>query len=137
VPLDGHVEAIAALVKAHPEIDGSRVGVYGASSGGYFAALAVLVRPDVLAAAAAYDAASLLTAAKEAPKGGREPALGIAHGTADDNVYFSRSLELVDALAKAGRPFTFLPMSGQTHRFAAPEAVYAGAAAALRKGLAR
>jgi dipeptidyl aminopeptidase/acylaminoacyl peptidase len=62
------------------------------------------------------------------------------HGTADDNVYFLNSLKLVDALAKAGRTFTFLPFIGQTHQMASPDAltaVYSHAAQALRDGLAR
>ena len=166
VPLDGHVQAIQALVAAHPEIDGSRVGVFGWSFGGYFSALAVLRRPDVYKAAvaiapvtdwknydtayterylglprdqaAAYDASSLIVAAAVPPPPGPQPTLLIAHGTADDNVYFFNSLQLVDALAKAGRSFRFLPFMGQTHQFASAEAqaaVWSAAAQALQKGL--
>jgi dipeptidyl-peptidase-4 len=169
VPLEGHVATLRALAAAHPEIDGARVGVYGWSFGGYFSALAALRRPDVFSVAvaiapgcpdwrdydtayterylglpdaspAAYDAASLLVAARAPrPAGGRDPVLLVAHGTADDNVYFFNSLKLVDALAKAGRPFTFLPFLGQTHAFASAEsmeAVWAAAAETLRAGLA-
>lgn len=166
VPLDGHVQAIHALVAAHPEIDGSRVGVFGWSFGGYFSALAVLRRPDVYEAAvaiapvtdwrnydtayterylglpkdqaAAYDASSLVVAAAVPPAAGPQPTLLVAHGTADDNVYFFNSLQLVDALAKAGRPFRFLPFLGQTHQFASAEAqaaVWTAAAQALQAGL--
>ena len=166
VPLDGHVQAVKALVAAHPEIDGTRVGVYGASFGGYFSALAVLRRPDVFTAAAAiapvtdwrnydtayterymglpsdqkaaYDASSVVMAAATPPSPGPQPTLLIAHGTADDNVYFFNSLQLVDALAKAGRSFRFLPFIGQTHQFASPDAqvaVWLAAAEALQKGL--
>ncbi|HEY2516187.1 MAG TPA: DPP IV N-terminal domain-containing protein [Polyangiaceae bacterium] len=167
VPLDGHVSAIAALIAAHPEIDPARVGVYGWSFGGYFSALAALRRPDVYSAAmaiappadwrdydtayterylglpqdaaAAYDAASLLTYAGK-PAEGRLAALTIAHGTADDNVYFLNSLKLTDALAKAGREFHFLPFVGQTHQFASEDAfegVWLQAATHLRAGLER
>ena len=166
VPLEGHVQAIAALVASHPEIDGSRVGVYGWSFGGYFSALAVLRRPDVYSAAvaiapvtdwrnydtayterylglpgddaSAYDRASVVAAAAAPAPPGPQPTLLIAHGTADDNVYFFNSLQLVDALAKADRPFTFLPLSGQTHQMASPEseaAVWSAAAEALQRGL--
>lgn len=165
VPLSGHVEAIRALAAAHPEIDGSRVGVYGWSYGGYFSALAALRSPHVYsvgmaiapvtewrdydtgyterymglpdANAAAYDAASLLVAARQKPPQ-KQAKLVIAHGTADDNVYFFHSLKLVNALAKAGREFTFLPFNGQTHQMASPEAeqaVWEHAAEALREGL--
>ena len=150
VPLDGHVAVIQALAATHPRIDGSRGGVYGWSFGGTFSALAVLRRPDVFKAgvaiapvtdwrnydtayterylglpdanAAAYDRASVLVAAAAPRAPGSEPALLVAHGTADDNVYFFNSLELVDALARAGRSFRFLPFLGQTHQFASPEA---------------
>jgi dipeptidyl-peptidase-4 len=123
-------------------MDTARVGVYGWSFGGYYAAEAVLARPDVyrvgVAAAppadwrdydtcyterylglpaenaAAYDAASLLTFAAAAPEG-PAPHLLVVHGTADDNVYFFHSLKLLGALEKAGRPFEFFPVPGMTH----------------------
>jgi dipeptidyl-peptidase 4 len=166
VPLDGHVQVVKALVATHPEIDGTRVGVYGGSFGGYFALLAALRRPDVFTAAvalapvtdwrnydtayterylglpadqaAAYDASSVVLAAAAPPAPGPQPTILIAHGTADDNVYFFNSLQLVDALAKSGRPFRFLPLMGQTHQFASPEAqvaVWSAAAETLQKGL--
>jgi dipeptidyl-peptidase-4 len=98
MPLDGHVATLAALGAKYPEMDVSRVGVYGWSFGGYFAALAVLSRPDVYSVGvagappadwrdydtayterylglpeedpAAYDAASLLTYARKPPAAG-------------------------------------------------------------------
>jgi dipeptidyl-peptidase 4 len=167
VPLDGHVAAIQALIATHPEIDGSRVGVYGWSYGGFFSALAALRRPDVYSSAAAiapvtdwrdydtayterylglpdsdaaaYDGSSLLTFAAKPPPA-HEPTLLLAHGTADDNVYFLNSLKLADALAKSGHTFRFLPFVGQTHQFATPdamEAIWLQVANSLRAGLAR
>ena len=44
----------------------------------------------------------------------------IVHGTADDNVHFSESLLLADALFRAGKPFDFLPLAGMTHILADP-----------------
>lgn len=46
LPVEGHVEALRALAIEVPELDLARVGVYGWSFGGYFAARAVLARPD-------------------------------------------------------------------------------------------
>lgn len=144
VPLEGHVATLKALGEKHPEMDLSRVGVYGWSFGGYFSALAVLARPDVYRVGAAgappadwrdydtayterylglpqeraadYDAASLLTYARKPPEGDAAPRpLLILHGTADDNVWFLNSLKLADALEHAKRPFTFFPISGVTH----------------------
>jgi dipeptidyl-peptidase-4 len=39
----------------------------------------------------------------------------IIHGLADDNVVAANSLRLSSALLAAGRPHTFLPLSGVTH----------------------
>jgi dipeptidyl-peptidase-4 len=144
VPLEGHVAALAALGARYGELDLSRVGVYGWSFGGYFAALAVLTRPDVYKAAVAgappadwrdydtayaerylglpaddadaYDEASLLTHARKpaGPPGGARPLL-VVHGTADDNVWFLNGIKLADALERGGRPFGFLPLAGVTH----------------------
>lgn len=91
--------------------------------------------------AAAFDQASLLTYARQPlPPSVREPTLLIAHGTADDNVYFLNSLKLADALEQGGRTFTLLPFIGQTHQFATAEAqeiVWKRAAATLRERLTR
>ena len=151
VPLEGHVATLQAIGAAHPELDVSRVGVYGWSFGGYFAAMAVLARPDVYVAgvagappvdwrdydtayterylglpdddAAAYDAASLLTMAKDAAaKGLPARKLLIVHGTADDNVWFLNALKLVDALERAHRPFEFLAARRDDAHAARPRA---------------
>jgi dipeptidyl-peptidase-4 len=143
VPLDDQVAGLQALGKKYPELDLSRVGVYGWSFGGYMSALAVLKRPDVFKAAVAgapvtdwedydthyterylglpkdapeaYKEASLLTYA-----GKLERPLLLVHGTADDNVYFRHSLKLADALFRAGKEFDLLPLSGLTHMVPEP-----------------
>ena len=48
VGIDDHVAAIRELAQRHPEMDLSRVGVYGWSWGGTFAAQAIFSRPAVL-----------------------------------------------------------------------------------------
>ncbi len=139
VPLDDQVAGLQALGRRFPELDLDRVAVYGWSFGGYLACLALLRRPDVFKVAVAgapvvdwhdydthyteryldlpgqapeaYRGASLLTYAAQLQR----PLL-IVHGTADDNVYFFHSLKLADALLRAGRPFTFLPLPGVTHQ---------------------
>jgi dipeptidyl-peptidase-4 len=141
VPLEDQVAGLQSLARRYPELDLSRVGVYGWSFGGFMAALAVLRRPDVFKVAVAgapvvdwcdydthyterylglpdrnaeaYRAANLLTYAADLQR-----SLLIIHGTADDNVYFFHALKLVDALVRAGRPFQFLPLPRVTHQIA-------------------
>lgn len=139
--LDDQISALRALAQKVPEVDLSRVGIYGWSFGGYMAALAALKRPDVFKAAVAgapvvdwldydthyterylglpqehpeaYKKSSLLTYAEE-PGKPIAPLL-LIHGTADDNVYFFHTLKLSHALFLAGKPHELLPLSGLTH----------------------
>ena len=113
---------------ARPYFDKARVGIYGTSYGGYSAAMSILRYPDVYAAASAsspvtawnhydsiyterymwipqenkdgYEAGSAMKYAKDLK--GR---LLIYYGTADNNVHPSNSMQLIDALAKAGKSF--------------------------------
>ena len=138
-PLDDQVDALTACAQAHPGLlDLRRVAIRGWSFGGYLAALGVLRRPDVFAAAIAgapvtdmalydthyterylglpdeqpqaYAASSLLGDAASL----RRPLL-LIHGLADDNVVSAHTLRLSRALLEAGRPHTVLPLSGVTH----------------------
>ncbi len=146
VPLGDQVGGLRALGARLPELDLTRVGVFGWSYGGYLAAAAVLRRPDVFHAAVAgapvtdwfdydthyterylgvpaseadpvYRTNSLL---EDAPRLQRP--LLLVHGTADDNVFFRHTLKLADALFRAGRPFELLPLAGFTHRVPEAEA---------------
>jgi dipeptidyl-peptidase-4 len=143
--LDDQVEALHAVAADHPELDVGRVAIRGWSFGGYLAALAVLRRPDVFAAAVAgapvtdwrlydthyterylghpaadpdaYRRSSLLADAAKL-----ERPLLLIHGLADDNVVAAHSLRLSGLLLTAGRPHNVLPLSGVTH-LAAQQAV--------------
>jgi dipeptidyl-peptidase 4 len=143
--LDDQVDALVAVAADHPELDLGRVAIRGWSFGGYLAALAVLRRPDVFAAAVAgapvtdwrlydthyserylghpaadpdaYRRSSLLADAAKL-----ERPLLLIHGLADDNVVAAHTLRLSGLLLVAGRPHSVLPLSGVTH-LAAQEAV--------------
>jgi dipeptidyl-peptidase-4 len=148
LPVEGHAEAIAALAAKYPEMDASRVGIYGWSNGGYVATMAILRRPDVFKVAFAgspvadlrdydaimewffgpvghpsWDQASLLTWAARPPTRER-PArpLLLVHGTADDNVYVAHALKLAAAMGVAGRPVEFVPLVSATHMVSGPDA---------------
>jgi dipeptidyl-peptidase-4 len=136
--LDDQIEALRAAADRYPMLDLARVAVRGWSFGGYLAALAVLRRPDVFAAAIAgapvtdwrlydthYTERYLGHPATEpanyertdltplAP--GLQRPLMLIHGLADDNVVAAHTLRLSQALTEAGRPHTVLPLSGITH----------------------
>ena len=147
VALHDQVEGLQALGAQHPELDLTRVGVYGWSFGGYFSAMATLRRPDVFKAGVvgapvvtwenydtcyterylglpqenpeAYRVSSVLTYAAQLQR----PML-LIHGLTDDNVYFQHSVQLADALYRAGKPYEFLPMLG-THLAGASDPVVA------------
>lgn len=158
VAMQDQCDALELLSKKYPEMDASRIGVYGWSFGGYFGLLAPTLRPDVFKAAAAgapvadwqdydthyterfmglpaalaekdtsasdvdggintqgYEASSALTHASKLAS----PLL-ILHGTADDNVYFTHSIRMADALTRAGKNYEFIPLMSQTHGVASP-----------------
>lgn len=142
-PLNDHVAALAALGERYHEMDMTRVGVYGWSFGGYFSAMAVMQQPDVYHAGVAgapvcdwtdydthyteryislpadnpggYQYSSVLQYADQL----RRP-LMLIHGTTDDNVYFTHSLKISDALFRGGIDHRFVPLSNFTHMVADP-----------------
>lgn len=127
VEMDDFAAGVKALYN-RSYVDKTRVGVYGTSYGGTTAATLLLRYPDVFQVAVAnsavtdwrnydniyterfmntlennkkgYDASSLMPMAKNL-KG----ELMIFYGTADNNVHPSNSLQLIDALQKAGKSF--------------------------------
>ena len=143
VPLTDQVAGLKALGRRYPELDLERTGIFGWSYGGYMSAMAVMRRPDVYKAAVAgapvtnwldydthyteryiglpdahpeaYEESSVLTSAPQLSR----PLL-IIHGTDDDNVYFTHSIQLTNALYRAGKPFEFLPLVGFTHMVTDP-----------------
>ena len=121
----------AAGVKSlwdRPYLDKANVGIFGTSYGGTVSGMALLRHPEVFRAACAmsgvtdfrnydsiyterymglpdenkagYDKGSLMTYAKDLK--GR---LMIYYGTADDNVHPANSLQLIQALQRAGKSF--------------------------------
>ena len=138
--LEDQVAVLGEVAARHPELDLSRVAIRGWSFGGYLAALAVLLRPDVFHAAvagapvtdwrlydtfyterylgtdpdgadsSAYDGSSVLNDAAKL----RRPLL-LIHGLADDNVLTAHTLQLSQRLTEMGRLHTVLPLTGITH----------------------
>lgn len=121
----------AAGVKAlgeRPYVDRNRVGIFGTSYGGYASALAILRYPDVFQAASAsspptswYHYDTIYTERymwipqenKEGYEAGNavnfadklKGRLMIYYGSADNNVHPNNSMQLIQALQKAGKSF--------------------------------
>ena len=127
VEMDDMAEGVKALW-SRPYFDRTRVGIHGTSYGGYSSLMCLLRHPDVFQAASAssavtawnhydtiyterymwipdenkegYAAGSAMTYADKLK--GR---LLIYYGTADNNVHPTNSLQLVQALQRAGKSF--------------------------------
>lgn len=138
IAVHDQAEGLRAVAARVPEIDLGRAGIMGWSFGGYLAALAVLLRPDVFHAGIAgapvtewrlYDThytERYLKLPDENPEGYARSSvlehasklsrpLLLIHGTTDDNVHFAHTIALADRLFRAGKPFELLPLSGLTH----------------------
>jgi len=121
-----------------PFVDASRIGIWGWSYGGYMAALSILQGADVLKTAVAvapvtdwklYDdiyTERFMGLPKDNVEGYRESStltharklkgnLFIIHGTTDDNVHWQNTVQLVDALEKAGKHFRTLFYPNRNH----------------------
>ncbi len=125
-------------ISQRPYVDGSRVGIYGGSYGGYMSALALLKEPDVFHVGVAgssvtdwrnydsayterymwipqeneegYDLGSCLTYAENL-KG----KLLLTHGTTDNNVHPGNTIQLMEALIGAGKTFDLMLYPQQRH----------------------
>ncbi len=142
VEIDDHVAFVKAL-GARPYVDTTRVGVTGHSYGGYFTCLALLRYPDVFQVGVAgapvtdwrnydsiyterymrrpqdnpegYEKGSCMTYAK-ALKG----KLFIHHGTVDDNVHPTNTIQLVQALLKENKTFDLMMYPENQHGISYP-----------------
>jgi dipeptidyl-peptidase-4 len=136
--LEDQVDGLHVAADRNPFLDLDRVAIRGWSFGGELSAAAVLRRPDVFHAAVVgapvtdqrlYDThynERYLGHPDQEPEAYRrnsvvedatklERPMLLIHGLADDNCYVANSLRLSRELTAAGRPHTFLPLSGQTH----------------------
>ena len=128
----------ARWLAARPEVDGSRIGIWGGSYGGYMTLLALFKAPEVFAAGAALapvtdwrlydthyterylgDPAEGDAYAASSPISyvdGLDDPLLLVHGMADDNVFFDHSVKLMAALQQARKPFELMTYPGKRHR---------------------
>ena len=137
------VQAGASYLKSLPQVDSTRIGIYGGSYGGFLTALALARNSDVFAAGVDIhgvhdwttdDARGILgrNRYEEAPD--HQQALEVAwesspvshmdtwrspvlviHGDQDRNVHFNQSVDLIRRLEERGIPHETLLIVGDTH----------------------
>ena len=137
IELKDQLVALDHLLQRYPQLDSSRIGIWGWSNGGYMTLYAlthsdrfkcgVSVAPvtdwhdyDSIYTerymglpkqnAKGYEDASDLSAAPQL-----RGSLLLAHGTSDDNVHFQNSIQMIEQLIKAGKQFRFMAYPGKTH----------------------
>ena len=139
------VQAGAAFLRSQAGVDGSRIGIYGGSYGGFLTALALARNSDLFSAGVdihgvhdwtterargmlerqRYEQAPDVTAAldtawRSSPVSSiatwRSPVL-LIHGDDDRNVRFAQSTDLARRLAAARVPFETLIIPDDTHHF--------------------
>ncbi len=139
VEIDDQAAGVKYL-RERPYVDGSKVGIFGTSYGGYTSSMAILRHPDVFAAAVAsssvtdwrnYDTIYTerymgLPDEKENKKGYDEGSamayaknlkgkLMLYYGTADNNVHPTNTHQLIAALARAGKSYDLQVMPDAGH----------------------
>jgi dipeptidyl aminopeptidase/acylaminoacyl peptidase len=135
-----HIATLKQLAAQRSYIDPSRVGIYGASWGGYMTTRAMFTAPDVyrvgIASCPPSDLRGLAWIAIEPYMGlpDENPAgydygsnlqfadrlqgkLLIVQGTSDANAPFSQSMKLVQALVNANKHFDLLVLPEQPHMY--------------------
>ena len=137
IELKDQLAALDQLLAQYPQLDRTRVAIWGWSNGGSMT-LYALTHSDAFRAgvsvapvtdwrnydsiyteryyglpkdnAKAYQDLHLSSVA-----GQLHGSLLLAHGTSDDNVHFQNSVQMVDALIKAGKQFRFMVYPNKTH----------------------
>lgn len=128
-----------AWLKRQPFVDPGRIGIFGASYGGFMTLYALTHTQGVFKAGAAlapvtdwrlYDTAyteRYMQIPASNPDGYREAspisrpeqldgALLLIHGTTDNNVHWQQTLNWIDALYKAGKPYDLQLYPNKSHR---------------------
>ena len=144
VELKDQLTALDQLLAQYPQLDKDRMGIWGWSNGGSMT-LYAMTHSDRFRAGVAvapvtsqvnYD--SIYTerymGLLKDDKAGYEQsdvtrdaaklhgALLLVHGTSDDNVHFQNSIQMMDALIKAGKQFRLMIYPNKTHSIAGKDA---------------
>jgi len=133
---DDHVALIRQMGAKYPDMDLTRVGIYGTSAGGYGAAHAMLVHPEFYKVCVSisgdhdarldkawwnelyqgYPMGEDYKAQSNATMAGKlEGHLLLVHGDVDENVNPVETMRFVDALIKANKNFDMLLVPNMRH----------------------
>jgi dipeptidyl-peptidase-4 len=143
VELKDQLTALDQLQAQYPQLDPARIAIWGWSNGGSMT-LYALTHSDRFKAGVSvapvtsqrnYDSIyteRYMGLPKENTKGYDDSivsaagnlrgSLFLAHGTSDDNVHFQNTIQMTDALIKAGKQFRLMVYPNKTHGISGPEA---------------
>jgi dipeptidyl-peptidase 4 len=144
IELKDQLTALDQLFAQYPQLDKDRIAIWGWSNGGSMT-LYAMTHSDRFRAGVAvapvtnqtnYDTIYTerymgLLKDDEAGYGESDVtkaaanlhgALLIAHGTGDDNVHFQNSMQMIEALIKAGKQFRLMIYPNKTHSISGPDA---------------
>ena len=144
VEIEDQLAALAQVLRQYPQLDGSRVGIWGWSNGASMTLFAMTHSDRFRAGIAVapvtdprlYDSTyteRYLGEIKENAGGYRRSAvvsfagdlkgrLLLVHGTSDDNVHMQNSIQMIDNLVNAGKQFDLMLYPRKTHSIAGPAA---------------
>ncbi len=144
VELKDQLTALDQLFAQYPQLDKDRMAIWGWSNGGSMTIYAMTHSDRFRAGVAVapvtdqtnYDTIyteRYMGQLKDDPTGYAESnvtksaanlhgALLMAHGTGDDNVHFQNSVQMIDALIKAGKQFRLMIYPNKTHSIAGSDA---------------
>jgi dipeptidyl-peptidase-4 len=137
IELKDQLTTLDQLLAQFPQLDRSRIGIWGWSNGG-FVTLYALTHSDRFKAGVAVapvtdwrDYDSIYTerymglpndnvkgyedSSIHGVAGKLRGALLLVHGSSDDNVHFQNSIQMTDALIKSGRQFRLMVYPNKTH----------------------
>jgi dipeptidyl-peptidase 4 len=144
IELKDQLTALDQLLAEYPQLDKDRIGIWGWSNGGSMT-LYAMTHSDRFRAGVAvapvtdqinYDSIyteRYMGQLKDDETGYAQSdvttdaaklhgALFLAHGTGDDNVHFQNSMQMINALIGAGKPFELMIYPNKTHGIAGSDA---------------
>jgi dipeptidyl-peptidase 4 len=136
VELQDQLDALGQLLKQYPQLDSSRIGIWGWSNGGSMT-LYAMTHSDRFKAGVAvapvtnwHDYDSIYTerwlgTPQDNPAGYVDSltqdgarlhgSLLLVQGTSDDNVHMQNSIQMIEGLIRAGKQFRFMAYPNKTH----------------------